>query len=483
VAGLDVGTSGVKATVVEVDGNLATERVSTSVAYRPDGEPSRDPERWLTASLDALSKLTAGDGGGIEGIGFTGQMHALVLLGAEGGPLRPALLWLDYEGDELLQGFVRAHPDLDLVRRTGNVALADFTLAKWLYAVASAPGLVGEVRAVVGAKDYVRARLCGGERLTDVNEAAGMQWYDPFERRWATDIVVAAGLSTSVLPTVVSSRTFVAAAHGGDVARIAPRSVVGTGDQAAASRAVGALNEGVASLSLGTSGVVACRFDFGELPENWDGRFHLFPLDEPGEFQLIGTVPSVGPTLRWLSRLTRVPADELAALAGSAAANRSGVHFFPYLGGRGAPNADAQQRGALVGLTEQSSPADVAHAVYLGIAFEISSIVSDMRAVGAKISRVVCSGGAALDRYLVETIAACLDVPCLTASGSNASASGAALFAYDAITPGTAASLSLRPVPVQQELEVSRDWCEQREALVLSGRVGAGVTGSLGEAS
>lgn len=98
VAGLDVGTSGVKATLVEVDGNLATERVSTSVAYRADGEPSRDPDRWLTASLEALSELTVEDPHSIEGIGFTGQMHALVLLGAEGGPLRPALLWLDYEG-------------------------------------------------------------------------------------------------------------------------------------------------------------------------------------------------------------------------------------------------------------------------------------------------------------------------------------------------------------------------------------------------
>ena len=229
---------------------------------------------------------------------------------------------------------------------------------------------------------------------------------------------------------------------------------------------MGALQPGMASLSLGTSGVIASRLDVVELPGNWDGRFHLFPLDMPGEFQLIGTVPSVGPTLRWLSRLTQVPLTKLAALAKSATGSRPTVRFFPYLGGRGAPNADSQQRGALSGLSETTSSAEVAQAVYLGIAYEIAAIIDEMRAVGATVDHVICSGGAAADRHLVETIAASVDARCSIASGSSASSSGAALLAYDSISARPGLSLPLQPLQPRRTVDGRAAWTEDREAFL-----------------
>lgn len=468
VAGLDVGTSGAKATLVEVEGELASERGSVTVTYDPDGEPCRDPVRWVAASLEAVQRLTTGASGGVEAIGFTGQMHALVALDQELKPLRPAMLWLDYDGGAQLEAFMRRHPEIDMVRRTGNLPLPDFTLAKWLYAVELTPAIGRTVHAMLGAKDYVRMSMCGGACVTDWNEAAGTQYYDPFDRSWAEEIVVGAGLPLDALPDVVDSTTPAGSAGGLTGRSLWDHWIVGTGDQAAAGRAVGALRRGVVSLSLGTSGVVASRFDMAQLPSNWDGRFHLFPLDAPEEFQLIGTVPSVGPTLRWFSRLTQVPLKELPALARSAPERQSKVRFFPYLGGRGAPNADSQQHGALVGLSETSTSAEVAQAVYLGIAFEVASIIDEMRDVGAVVDHVVCSGGVALDRHLVQTIAACLDVPCSTASGSSASSSGAALLAYDSISSDPAASLALQPVRPRRTAAGRAAWIEDRDLFVQS---------------
>jgi sugar (pentulose or hexulose) kinase len=465
VAGLDIGTSGVKATLVEVSDHVAVERRSTTVAYRPDMEPNREPARWFDASLEALAALDAQEVAP-RALGFTGQMHALVPVDEGLRPLRPALLWLDYDGAAALDGFVKAHPEIDLLRRTGNIPLPDFTLAKWLYAAGLAPALSVDTYAVLGAKDYVRAKLCVADSASDPNDAAGTQLFDPFSRCWATEVFEAAGLPVSALPRVVPSTTVTPPARQGSGKPFAQQSVVGTGDQAAASRAVGAWGEGTVSLSLGTSGVVAAPFACSTFPEDWDGQFHLFPLDPEGAFQLIGTVPSVGPTLRWLSRLVGTSVEELPELA-SSADHRRGPSFFPYLAGRGAPHADSSQHGALVGLTEQTSAADIAQAVYWGIALELASIIEETHKVGIEIQRVVCSGGAALDGYLVASIAACLDVPCLTASTSNASSSGAALIAYDSVCPGNTATLRLRPVAPAQPIAETSCWRDQREAFLL----------------
>jgi sugar (pentulose or hexulose) kinase len=465
VAGLDIGTSGVKATLVEVADDVAVERRSATVPYRPDMEPGREPARWLDASLEALAALELPDVPP-ESLGFTGQMHALVPVDEDLRALRPALLWLDYDGAGPLERFVEAHPEIDFLHRTGNIPLPDFMLAKWLYAAGLMPALSVNTYAVMGAKDYVRARLCGAESVSDPNDAAGTQLFDPFSRCWATEIFEAAGLPVAALPTVVPSTTATPPARQRSGEPIAQQSVVGTGDQAAASRAVGAWSEGTVSVSLGTSGVVAAPIVCSSLPGDWDGRFHLFPLDREGAFQLIGTVPSVGPTLRWLSRLVGASVEGLPALA-SRADNRGGPSFFPYLAGRGAPHADSSQHGALVGLTERTSAADIAQAVYWGIALELASIIEEAHKVGIEVQRVVCSGGAALDGYLVGTIAACLDVPCLTASTPNASSSGAALIAYDLVSPGNTATLRLRPVTPAKAPAKPAHWHDQREALLV----------------
>ena len=188
VAGIDVGTSGAKATLVEVEGELASEQRAVTVGYERDGEPSCDPARWVHASLEAVERLGVGQTAVVEGIGFTGQMHAVVALDSEGRPLRRAMLWLDYDGAQQLERFMRDRGEMDMVRRTGNLPLPDFTLAKWLYAVEQTPAVSESAFVLMGAKDYVRMAMCGGPSMTDWNEAAGTQVYDPFNRRWAEEV-------------------------------------------------------------------------------------------------------------------------------------------------------------------------------------------------------------------------------------------------------------------------------------------------------
>ncbi|MDA8185235.1 MAG: FGGY family carbohydrate kinase [Actinomycetota bacterium] len=464
VVGIDVGTSGVKASLVEVREEIAVELRSAAVAYFADKTPCRDPDRWVSASQEALARLELPET--VEGIGFSGQMHALVALDDGGRPVQDALLWLDYEGAEPLARFVRAHPEIDLLAETGNVALPDFTLAKWLLLRERAPDAAARVARITHAKDYVRHALCADEWATDWNEASGTQIFDPWQRTWSAAVAAAAELPISLLAPVTEATAETRQPRSRDGAVVSSRCVVGTGDQAAAARGVGASREGIVSLGLGTSGVVAGEIELRVVGDDWDGGFHLFSLDSPELLQIIGTVPSVGPTLAWAARVLRVPIADLGSLASSATSRPGRVLFFPYLGGRGAPHADAAQTGALTGLRESTTDGEIAQAVYVGIALELASVVDEMSRAGAAVREIICSGGPSRDPYLLETIATALEVPCRSASTVNASSVGAALLAYDAIDPMRRPRLASHLVSPSRSPLYTEEWRAMRTALV-----------------
>ena len=204
--GVDVGTSALKAVRVATVGGRVTIEAVASEPYTPSRRPSRSPRAWLVAAGRALAMVVDGP---IETIGFTGQMHALVPVRG-GRSLGQTMLWLDMAGALYLEAFVRAHPDLSLLHRTGNIPLPDFTLAKWLALRNQSPGLANQVETLPAAKDFVRnAFAADGPAVTDVNEAAGAQWYDPFKHSWDGAICAAAGIPSSALSQVVDPTTVV----------------------------------------------------------------------------------------------------------------------------------------------------------------------------------------------------------------------------------------------------------------------------------
>jgi sugar (pentulose or hexulose) kinase len=464
VVGVDVGTSGAKAALVGIRDGVVTGVRSKSVAYTGTGI-CRDPNEWVRAAYEAVAAVRGSTE--VQALGFSGQMHALVAVDEAFDVVRPALLWLDYSGDSKLRDFVRGHPDLDVVEVTGNVPLPDFTLAKWLVALDADPSLPSRLRWLLGAKDFVRAKMCGLDAVTDWNDAGGTQFFDMVNRVWSRALCEAAGLPRHVLPRVCDSTATVGAARSpaGDV--LALRAVVGTGDQAAASRAVGGTTPGTASLGLGTSGVVARSFEDSGPAGRLDPRFHLFPLDPPGALHVIGTVPSIGPTLAWLSRLLGKRKGALSALAAGAQGDTRGVMFFPYLGGRGAPHADAMQAGAFTGLRESTTSAELALAVYSGMALELASVLREMAVCcGSDVLALVCSGGAARDAQLLGTIAAAVDVPCRLSAAVDGSSVGAALLGYDSLGTGVSPSLPAVDVQPAEVSLVFEAWLEARERIV-----------------
>jgi xylulokinase len=405
LVGLDVGTSGVKAVAISADGDVVAraERAYPLSTPRP-GWAEQDPEGWWRAARAALAELAVEP----AGIGLSGQMHGLVVLGADGRPLRPAILWNDQRtAAECAE--IEARVGLGrLLELTGNRALPGFTAPKLLWLRRNEPEVYARVRHVLLPKDYVRFRMTG-ERAIDVADASGTLLFDVAERRWSEEMLEALELPGEWLPP----------AHECPV-------IAGAGDQAAGALGVGVDGPGPLSVVLGTSGVV-----FAALPAyrpDAEGRLHVFCHAVPGGWHAMGVMLSAAGALGWLrDRVVRAGYDELLAEAGRWPPGAEGLLFQPYLAGERTPHADPDARAAFVGLGLRHDRGALVRAVLEGVAYGLRDSLELLRELGveAEVGRV--SGGGARSELWLRIVASVLGIPLELTAVEEGAAYGAAL--------------------------------------------------------
>ncbi len=471
--GVDVGTSSMKVAAIEIESDGSTSLVGElSRGYPPGGE--RDAETWSRMALTMVSEFNPPDPP--VAIGFTGQMHSLIPVDHTHRPLSSALLWYDMQGLPYLQRFVDEQCSVKaFVRRTGNLPLPDFTLAKWLYLRATDPELARQVRYLPSAKDSVRwAFDPTPDLVTDPTDAAGTQLYSPFRQAWDSALIAQARIPPHALGRVRPSTALVGRAVG--LGRGWERTwlVNGAGDQAACGRAVDATSPGAASLSLGTSGVLAVALTREALPSAWTGDLHLFPSSDPETYQIIATIPALGAGLTWAADLLGVELAGLDALAQEGSRSETPgerAGFFPFLNGMGAPHPDASVRAGFYGLSTLTDRRVLAWIIYQGFAMELKTLVDGLNLAGVPITQVTLSGGACQLPTFVAAIASYLPVPCRFAPTLTGSAVGAALIAADAVLGSDAPRLDVsKPVHVPPRSMDSR-WLELRAAYAQSAPV------------
>jgi xylulokinase len=417
IAGLDVGTTGVKAIAITPGGEVvATAERSYPLSTPRPGWSEQDPEDWWHASEAALAEL----GGDIAGIGLSGQMHGLVALDESDRVVRPAILWNDQRtGAECAEieeriGLAR------LIELTGNRALPGFTAPKILWLRTHEPDSYARIRRILLPKDYVRLRLTG-EHAIDVADASGTLLLDVAGRRWSGDVLDALEIPGEWLPTVLESPAVSGATAAGlPVA-------AGAGDCAAAGLGVGADRPGPVSVVLGTSGVV-----FAALPAyrpDEQARAHVFCHAVPGAWHAMGVMLSAAGSLQWLHDTVApdLPFDALVSEAERWDPGVEGLLFLPYLQGERTPHADPDARGAFAGLQLRHDRGALVRAVLEGVAFGLRDSFDIVRGLGIEISGARVSGGGARSELWLRICASVLDVPIERMAVDEGSAFGAAL--------------------------------------------------------
>jgi xylulokinase len=414
--GLDVGTTSLKGVVVSEDGTVAgrAEEAYTFARPRP-GWTEQDPGVWWDACERVLSRL--GDG---DAIGISGQMHGLVLLDGAQRPLRPAILWNDGRCGDQCDEIERVIGLRELIRLTGNRALAGFTAPKLLWVREHEPDVFARVRHVLLPKDYVRLRLTG-ELATDVSDASGTLLFDVARRTWSDRVLDVLELPAEWFPPALESP-----AKAGHTATGVPVAA-GAGDQAAGAIGVGVDRPGPAAVALGTSGVVFAALDrYRPEPE---ARVHTFCHARPGMWHAMGVMLSAAGSLRWLRDAVAAGTgfSSLLAEAERWQPGTGGLRFLPYLSGERTPHADPHVRGAYVGLGLEHDRGALTRATLEGVAFGLRDSLELLAAAGERPAVGRVSGGGARSELWLRIIASVLQMPLERTEAEEGAAYGAAL--------------------------------------------------------
>ncbi len=409
--GIDLGTSAVKAVLVDEGQRIlgSVEESLSPVQPRP-GWSEDDPDAWWAAVLRAMDRLAATRPmGGVRAIGTAGQMHALVLLDAADRPVRPAILWNDGRAATEAAELAR---DPALERLVGVRAMAGLTAPKIAWLARHEPAVLARARSLSLPKDVIRRKL-GGERATDVTDAAGTWLLDQERRAWCPGAVAACGLDPAILPPVRESTAVVGrlvpdlAARWG-MGRVAL--VAGAGDAMAGGVGAGCVRPGQGFLSLGTSAQIFMADDaYRPDPERLVHAFcHALPETWCRMAALLNGASPLAAAARWLGD---ADIGALLAEAEHRFAGPSRLLALPYLTGERTPHNDPSARGVLFGLDPSTRRSDIVQAVMEGVALSLRDGLDVLAASGTRFERLGFIGGGARSPFWGRIIAAALGVP------------------------------------------------------------------------
>ena len=436
--GLDFGTSSVKGVIIDDKQKLIATASSPLKVSRPHpGWSEQNPEDWwkaATAVVKALRKQKPKSVAAVKGIGMSGQQHGATLLDKNGKVLRPCILWNDGRSFAECAEILRDGPDSKSI--TGNTPLAGFTAPKLLWVRKHEPKIFEQVAKVLLPKDYIRFRMTGTYG-SDMSDAAGTYWLDVAKRNWSDAMLKATHMRRDQMPELFEGT----AATGRITDKLAKdwgmplRPVVagGGGDNASAAVGIGAVNDGDAILSVGTSGVMFVSN--AKFSPNTSRNIHAFCHAVPNTWHQMGVMLSATDSIEWLSRLVKTPVPKLTAALGKKLEGPAPVLLLPYLSGERTPVGDSQIRGAFLGLAADTNIEQMTHAVLDGVAFAFRDSMEALRQGGAKVNRLTAVGGGTRSEIWMKIIATALSIPIdLPAAGEVGGAFGGARMALMAAT-------------------------------------------------
>jgi xylulokinase len=447
--GIDVATSGSRALLIDEKGEVRGSASAPHACHTPKPLWSeQDPADWWTAvrtAVPAALKAAGASPAEVKGVGLSGQMHGLTLLDRRNQVLRPAILWNDQRtAAECVEITKRAGGRARLLKLVCNPALTGFTAPKILWVRKHEPKVFDKVARLLLPKDYLRFLLTG-EYATEVSDASGTLLLDVQHRAWSRELLNRLQIDEAWLPKVyespeVSGSITKEACEALSGALLPGTPVVGGGgDQAAGGVGSGVVSSGIASVSLGTSGVVFLHAD--SVKTDPEGRLHTFCHAVPGKWHLMGVSLCSGGSLQWFrNALGQAEVAAAAARGGDpydlliqgalqTPAGCQGLEFLPYLTGERTPHADPFAKGAFVGLTPATTKEMLARAVIEGVCYSLRDSVEIFRSLKLPVKEIRVTGGGARNPFWRQTLADVLGQETCALAAAESPAYGAALLA------------------------------------------------------
>lgn len=429
--GVDLGTSAVKLLLMDGEGRIQ-KIVSREypICFPQPGWSEQNPEDWFRETMAGLKELLSDcDKSQVAGISFGGQMHGLVALDKHDEVIRPAILWNDGRTTEETEYLNETVGREKLSQYTANIAFAGFTVPKLLWMKKHEPELFAKIDKIMLPKDYIAYRL-SGVHCTDVSDASGMLLMDVKNKCWSKEMMEICGIKEQQLAHIYESYEAVGTLLPETAQLLGlPQSVIvaaGAGDNAAAAVGTGTVGDGSCNLSLGTSGTVFIASD--QFAVDSHNALHAFAHAD-GHYHLMGCMLSAASCNKWWMEDILETKDFAAQQEGITKLGENHVYFLPYLMGERSPHNDPKARGTFIGMTMDTTRADMTQAVLEGVAFALRDSFEVAKLLGIQIERTKICGGGAKSPLWKKMIANILNIKVDTLASEEGPALGGAMLA------------------------------------------------------
>ncbi len=458
--GVDLGTSAVKLLLMQTDGTIK-KIVSKEypLSFPKPGWSEQNPADWWNACVAGIQELVAeADKSQVAGISFGGQMHGLVALDKHDEVIRPAILWNDGRTTEETEYLNETVGREKLSQYTANIAFAGFTAPKLLWMKKHEPELFAKIDKIMLPKDYIAYRL-SGVHCTDVSDASGMLLMDVKNKCWSKEMMEICGIKEQQLAHIYESYEAVGTLLPETAQLLGlPQSVIvaaGAGDNAAAAVGTGTVGDGSCNLSLGTSGTVFIASD--QFAVDSHNALHAFAHAD-GHYHLMGCMLSAASCNKWWMEDILETKDFAAQQEGITKLGENHVYFLPYLMGERSPHNDPKARGTFIGMTMDTTRADMTQAVLEGVAFALRDSFEVAKLLGIQIERTKICGGGAKSPLWKKMIANILNIKVDTLASEEGPALGGAMLAavangeYESVAQAAEAIVKVTDTVPQAEL-------------------------------
>lgn len=428
--GIDLGTSALKALVMNKEGKvLKTISKEYPVNYFNENWAEQDPNHWWEACKNAIKEIGQDKKMDIEGISFSGQMHGLVILDKQDNILRPAILWCDQRTQK--QCDYLESLDINIKKITGNQVLTGFTAPKILWVMENEPEIFKRIDKIMLPKDYLIYKL-SKIHATDISDASGTSILDIENKKWSEDILKELKISIDTMPKIYESYE--------KVGKIDPELatqlniskdidiIAGGSDQAVGGVGVGAVEEGIISLALGTSGVVFSSVDKYITDDEY--RLHSF-CHSNGKYHQMGVMLSAAASYKWWVEGINSSKDyeKFNESAAAIAAGSNSLFFLPYLMGERTPHNDTDARGTFIGMTPIHTNAHMTRSVLEGVTYALRDSLELLKNMNLPINKIRVSGGGGKSKLWKQILADVFNTEIISINSTEGPAYGAAILA------------------------------------------------------
>ncbi len=420
----DLGTSGNKASIFSVDGEMIGSRISPyPTHYFNEKWVEQNPEDWWFAVCDSTKRLindTGIDSNDIAVVSFSGQMMGCLVVDEQGNPLRPSIIWADQRATVQSKELEKKITQQEFYRIVGHRNTPSYGIQKLMWLRDNEPHVYKKTYKVLNAKDYIVLKLTG-QFVTDYSDGNGMGCFDLEKLEWSDRIIEASGIDKDKLPQLQPS-TYMAGVVTNQASTetglaVGTKVVIGAGDGVTANIGAGSVSEGKTYCSLGTSAWVTTTskkpiFDPNMRTVTWAHAI-------PGYYAPNGTMQYAGGSFNWMKETIATSEqfqdgksvyDQINEEIEGTEPGSNGVLFLPYLLGERAPRWDSASKGSYVGIKSDTTRGELQRSVLEGVTYNLG-IIYDILSEHIEIDRLMIIGGGAKSQVWRQIIADVFQVP------------------------------------------------------------------------